>query len=65
MRQMFEDNNGKLSNLRVQSFIMLCGLLLATGYMLWRDRISMELLTLYALCAFAPKLVQKYAERPR
>jgi len=60
---MFRDEAGKISNVRVMSFMCLLYLFFITTYQQVKDSINFEVLVLFATCAFAPKVVQKFAER--
>lgn len=63
MRQMFEDEKGKLSNLRVMSFIVLTWMIITSGFTIWKGQpVDMEFTGFLGICAFCPKLVQKFAE---
>lgn len=63
MIQMFKDTSGKVSNMRVSSFLCLLYLFFITTYQSVKSEINFEVLVLFATCAFAPKVVQKFAER--
>jgi len=58
----FKEANGQISNIRVMSFLCLFYLFFLATYQTLRDNINFEILVLFAVCAFAPKVVQKFAE---
>lgn len=64
MRQIFEDDKGVLSNMRVMSFLCLLYTFFIHSYSLIKDKdLSFEVLVAFLCAAFAPKVVQKFAER--
>lgn len=66
MKQFFEDKEGKLSIIRLQSFLtLLYGFFIATYEVALNKPLNYEFLVLIFVCAFAPKLVQKYAEKKK
>lgn len=65
--QIFQENNGRLSSVRVNSFI---ALLVAIGLSfgaLNADKVSdaAPLILSWLVAAFAPKVVQKFAEKEK
>ena len=65
IRSMFaETETGAVSNIRVMSFICLCYTLFIHAYGLMYDKpLSFEVLMALLLAAFAPKVLQKFAEK--
>ena len=64
MMSMFNDAEGKISNIRVMSFLSLLYLFFYTSYITVKGKpLDFEVLVLFACCAFAPKVIQKFAER--
>lgn len=60
----FSDNSGVPSSTRIMSFLTLLYAFFYTSYSLIREReILLEVLVLFMVAAFAPKLIHKYAER--
>lgn len=58
LAEFFTDNNGQLSNIRAMSFMAL--VIAAT---LSFKGISFDVLTIWLVAAFAPKVIQKFAEK--
>lgn len=65
IREMLSEGgeNGGVSNIRVMSFICLCYTLFIHAYSLIKNKdLSFEVLLALLLAAFAPKVLQKFAE---
>lgn len=64
LSQIFEDADGKASNIRVMSFLSLIYLFFFTAYITAKEKaLDFEVLVLFACMAFAPKVIQKFAEK--
>lgn len=62
MRELFSENNGQLSLVRIMSFLtLITGLFLAVFSLFAEVQVNI-IITLLA-ASFAPKVVQKYAEK--
>ena len=61
--QVFEDDNGNPSSMRVMSFISLITACLLAGYIVYSNGSQNDLVLLFLAGAFAPKLFQKFAEK--
>ena len=65
LREMLSDETGKMSNMRTMSLLSLFYLFFASTWQMLHDSINFEVLVLFATCAFAPKVIQKFAEKTR
>ena len=64
LRQVFEDDKGQPSNMRFMSFLALVYSFFYCSFALWKEKpVDVEVLVLFVVAAFAPKVVQKFAER--
>ena len=62
-REIFEDDKGQYSNMRTMSMAALFYSFFFASYALVKDReINVEVLVIFVVAAFAPKVVQKFAE---
>lgn len=61
MRDFFSENNGRLSNVRLMSFICLLVALILAVYSIFRP-VTFEIFLVLIVAAFAPKVIQKFAE---
>lgn len=62
MRELFSENNGQLSLVRIMSFLtLITGLFLAI-YSLFTE-VQVNVIVTLLVASFAPKVVQKYAEK--
>ena len=59
---MFRENNGKLSNIRVQSFLVLLVTLLVIAYQVKNGSTDLVYTSMLLGFAFFPKMMQKIAE---
>ena len=58
----FEESGGKVSLMRLQSFLTLLFSFAIIIYQLWMSKVYIELDILLVSAAFLPKSIQKYAE---
>lgn len=59
----FEEEDGKLSYQRLQSFVLLGLFVVVTCWEIFYNQINFEVLVLLSVAATAPKLIQKFAEK--
>ena len=62
----FEEAEGVKSSMRLMCFIALITGILLSFFIIWQKQLdvnSITLITIWVVAAFAPKAVQKYAEK--
>ena len=62
----FEEAEGVKSSMRLMCFIALVTGILLSFFIIWQKQLdvnSITLITIWVVAAFAPKAVQKYAEK--
>ena len=62
-RQFFEGPDGQLSSIRLYSFIALMMAAALTWYDVIRVRNNVDYVVMWLVAAFAPKVVQRFAEK--
>ena len=61
--QFFEEGDGRLSSMRLMSFLSLLYSFFFATYAVFHDKaIDFETLVLFVVAAFCPKVIQKFAE---
>lgn len=64
MKEFFTEANGHLSSMRLMSFISLIQAIAYCNITLFTDKsMQFEILVIWIVGAFAPKVIQKYAEK--
>jgi hypothetical protein len=58
IKQMFQEDGGKYSSIRLFSFIAL----IMAGALSWKGS-GFDIITIWLVAAFAPKAVQRFAEK--
>ncbi len=65
LAEIFQEDNGKYSTIRAMSFIaLIAAIVFGAMTMLNKEADGKYITTTFLVAAFAPKAVQKFAERP-